>query len=87
MLMQVGTAYASSAPYLVGNTYVQHCGNDYAYYYSSYLGKKTTFKYDGNIEETMRLMDEDNATVYFTDPIKWEHIYVYHRNNVPGTYN
>lgn len=87
MLMQVGTAYASSAPYLVGNTYVQHCGNDYAYYYSSYLGKKATFKYDGNIEETMRLMDEDNATVYFTDPIKWEHIYVYHRNNVPGTYN
>ena len=86
MLMQLGSVYATAAPYLVGNTYVQHCGSDYAYYFSSYLGRKETFKYDANIRNHMRLMDEDNATVYFTEPIEWKHIYVYHRDTVPGTY-
>ena len=85
-LMEVGSATFGGAPYFKDNTFVQHSGNGYAYFHSDIANHGLRYYYILDMETICKRMNQDGGVFYYTEPIQWEHIYVYHRSNPPGTY-
>lgn len=88
-LIELGSSYFTSAPYLDSNIYVQHYGNVYAFIHSgAENGTSTDYHYNEGLQNYSKAMLEDNPTFYYVEPMTWTHKkFAYHRTNRPGTYN